>query len=275
MIINKKESKMTMYKVDKSRVYVNKKGEGETILFLHGVPDTSKVWESTIESFSGKYQCIAPDLPGFGRTSAPRKFEYSLENLSKFIVQLLTSLKITDRIHMVIHDIGGIVGLAYAINNPEKVKSLTIMDTTFFSNYEWHAMAKTWRKPIIGELAMYLMGRKQFSLAMKKSAPVLTNTQIQSNYESLTWSNRRMILRFYRSLDPIIFKQWEDQLQNLSQNFPSQVIWGENDKFLPVAHAQRFGTNNIHILKNTGHWPMLEHPKTVNKLIKNNINLAT
>jgi pimeloyl-ACP methyl ester carboxylesterase len=175
---------------------------------------------------------------------------------------------------MVIHDIGGIVGLAFAITHPEKVKSLTIMDTTFFSNYEWHAMAKTWRKPILGELAMYLMGKKQFSAAMKKSAPILTDTQIQSNYQSLIWRNRKMILRFYRALNPINFKQWEDNLQNLNQSFPTQVIWGEKDNFLTVAHAKHFGTNNVHILKKTGHWPMLEQPEKVHKLIMNNINLA-
>ena len=175
---------------------------------------------------------------------------------------------------MVIHDIGGVVGLAFAITYPHKVKSLTIMDTTFFSDYEWHAMAKTWRKPILGELVMYLMGRSKFSAAMKKSAPILTNAQIQSNYDSLTWRNRRMILRFYRALDPVIFRKWEGQLQTLSQRFPTQVIWGEKDAFLPVALSRRFGTDNVHVLEDTGHWPMLEQANEVHRLIRGNIALA-
>jgi pimeloyl-ACP methyl ester carboxylesterase len=266
---------MTIYNVDNSQVYVNIKGKGEPLLFLHGVPDTSEVWDDTIAGFSHEYQCIAPDLPGFGRTISPHNFEYSLENLASFVDKLLSSLHITDGIHMVIHDIGGIVGLAFALTHPEKVKSLTIMDTTFFSDYKWHAMAKTWRKPILGELAMYLMGRKQFTAAMKKSTPILTDTQIQSNYNSLTWRNRRMILRFYRALDPVIFKQWEGQLQSIGQHFPTQVIWGKNDTFLPVALAKRFGTDNVHILGNTGHWPMLEQANKVHKLIRDNIILAT
>jgi pimeloyl-ACP methyl ester carboxylesterase len=261
--------------VGNSQVYVNMKGKGEPLLLLHGVPDTSEVWDDTIATLSNEYQCIAPDLPGFGRTNSPPNFEYNLKNLAGFVDKLLSSLHITNGIHMVIHDIGGIVGLAFALTHPEKVKSLTIMDTTFFSDYKWHAMAKTWRKPILGELAMYLMGRKQFTAAMKKSAPVLTDTQIQSNYNSLTWRNRRMILRFYRALDPVIFKQWEGQLQTISQHFPTQVIWGENDNFLPVALAKRFGTDNVHILEKTGHWPMLEQADEVHKLIRDNIILAT
>lgn len=263
-----------MYKVGRSRVYVNMKGEGEPLLFLHGVPDTSEVWDGAIATFSDKYRCIAPDLPGFGRTQAPRNFEYNLESLASFVGELLSALGVTAGVHMVIHDIGGIVGLAFAITHPDKVKSLTIMDTTFFSDYEWHAMAKTWRKPILGKLAMYLMGREQFSAAMKKTAPILTNAQIQSNYDSLTWRNRRMILRFYRALDPIIFKQWEDRLPTLAQRFPTQVIWGEKDAFLPVAHSKRFGTDSVHVLANTGHWPMLEQAKEVGELIRNNMALA-
>lgn len=108
---------MTMYNVEKSRVNVNMKGEGEPILFLHGVPDTSEVWDGAIAAFSDKYQCIAPDLPGFGRTQAPRNFEYSLENLANFIDQLLSSLSVAGGVHMVIHDIGGVVGLAFAIDD--------------------------------------------------------------------------------------------------------------------------------------------------------------
>jgi len=250
------------------------KGGGEPLLFLHGVPDTSEVWRDAIATFSDQYQCIAPDLPGFGRTQTPSNFVYSLENLASFIDQLLSSLSITDSVHMVIHDVGGIVGLAFAITHPDKVKSLTIMDTTFFSDYEWHAMAKTWRKPILGELTMYLMGHKQFSSAMKKSAPILTDTQIQENYDALTFRNRRMILRFYRALDPVVFKQWEGKLQALAQRVPTQVIWGKKDTFLPAALSKRFGTQNVHILENTGHWPMLEQAKKVHGLIRDHLTLA-
>jgi len=265
---------MAIYDVDQSSVYVNIKGEGEPILFLHGVPDTSEVWKDSIEALSDEFKCIAPDLPGFGQTKAPRNFEYSLENLAHFVDHLLSRLSITEAVHLVIHDIGGIVGLAFAITHPDKVKSLTIMDTTFFSDYKWHAMAKTWRKPVLGELAMYLMGYKQFSAAMKKSAPILTDTQIQSNYASLTLRNRRMILRFYRALDPAIFKSWEAQLQGLAKRFPTQVIWGKQDAFLPLALSKRFGTDHVHILEDTGHWPMLEQPNKVHKLIRHNITQA-
>ncbi len=266
---------MTMINIDKSQVYVNVQGNGDPILFLHGVPDTSEVWNQAIESLSRDYLCIAPDLPGFGKTIAPRDFDYSLENLANLVDKLLISQRAADGVHLVIHDIGGIVGLAWALSHPDKVKSLTIMDTVFFSDYKWHAMARTWRKPVLGELTMYLMRFKQFRAAMKSGAPTLSEEQIRSNYDMLSFRNRRMILRFYRALDPSVFKGWEDKLPVLAKAIPYQVIWGKKDTFLPVKLANRFGTTNVHTFENTGHWPMLEHVKSVNELIRKNIESSS
>lgn len=246
-------------------------GSGEPLLFLHGVPDSSDVWLQAISAFKSQYLCIAPDLPGFGETLAPKNFDYSLDNLALFMDSLLDALVIKQPIHLVIHDIGGIVGLAFAIKHPDKLKSLTIMDTVFFSDYKWHAMAKTWRKPIIGELVMYLMRYKQFSAAMTQWAPTLSHQQIAANYRHLSVRNRALILRFYRALDPVVFHDWQPQLPVLTQQVPTQVIWGAKDKFLPVSLAKRFCTDRVHIIEGCGHWPMLEHPPQVHSLIEHHI----
>lgn len=265
---------MQIVKIDKHQVNLNIQGTGETVLFLHGVPDSSEIWSGITNGLSKYYQCIAPDLPGFGLTNSPRSFQYDLDSLADFTNQLLNALKAESKVHLVVHDIGGIVGLAFATKYPERIKSLTIMDTTFFANHEWHTLAKIWRKPVVGDLAMHLMGYKQFSAAMKKAAPVLTEQQIQSNYEKLTFKNRRMILKFYRTLDPTIFEGWEDRLREVTSTFPTQVIWGEKDSFLPVSLATRFGAQQVHVLKNVGHWPMLEKEQQVAQLIRKNATLA-
>jgi pimeloyl-ACP methyl ester carboxylesterase len=263
---------MTMYQVENNLVNVNIQGSGEPILFLHGVPDTSEIWTGMMSALSGNYQCIAPDLPGFGLTQASRRFQYNLDNLARFVKQLLVRLDTSEKVHLVAHDIGGIVGLAFAAKYPDKVKSLTIMDTTFFSDHKWHSLARIWRRPILGDLAMHLMGYKQFYSAMKKAAPTQTKQQIRSNYDMLTFSNRRMILKFYRTLDPQVFKGWEDKLLEVTRKIPTQVIWGEQDSFLPVELASRFGTDKVHILKGTGHWPMLDRETEVATIIRQHID---
>lgn len=265
---------MTMYQVENNQINVVIQGEGEPILFLHGVPDSSEVWSATMASLSNQFRCIAPDLPGFGLTNATRSFQYDLESLANFVDGLLNSLSLEEKVHLVVHDIGGIVGLAFATKHPDKVKSLTIMDTTFFSDHVWHAMAATWRKPIVGDLAMHLMRFKQFRSAMKKAAPVFTDEQIRSNYNKLTFRRRRMILKFYRTLDSSIFRSWEERMVELSRKIQTQVIWGEEDPFLPVSLASRFGTDCVHILGGVGHWPMLERETEVHDLIRQNILLS-
>jgi len=263
---------MAMYQVDNNQVNVDIQGSGEAIVFLHGVPDTSEVWGGMMSALSGSYQCIAPDLPGFGLTQASRHFEYHLDNLAHFVNQLLLKLNTPEKVHLVVHDIGGIVGLAFATQYPDKVKSLTIMDTTFFSDHKWHALARIWRRPILGDMAMHLMGYKQFYSAMKKAAPTQTKQQIRSNYDMLTYRNRRMILKFYRTLDSKIFKGWEDNLLLATRKIPTQVIWGEQDSFLPVKLASRFGTDKLHILKGVGHWPMLDRESEVATIIRLHID---
>mgnify|MGYP000559472662 CR=1 FL=1 len=259
---------MERLQVGKNQVNVRIQGQGEPVLLLHGVPDSSEVWEKVMDSLSDTHRCIAPDLPGFGQTKADKRFGYSLDSLADFVDQLLVAAKISGKVGLVIHDIGGIVGLAFATKYPDKVSSLTIMGTTFFSDHKWHALASTWRKPIFGDLAMHLMRYKQFSSAMQKVAPILTEEQIRSNYKALTFSNRRLILKFYRTLNPSIFAGWEERMLLITRQIPTQVIWGENDSFLPVSLSSRFGTTNVNILQGVGHWPMLEQPLEVAKLVK-------
>ncbi len=88
----------------------------------------------------------------------------------------------------------------------------------------------------------------------------------------LTFSNRRMILKFYRTLNPQIFKGWEDKLLEATRKIPTQVIWGELDSFLPVDLASRFGTDKLHILKGAGHWPMLDNESEVATIIQQHID---
>src|SRR5579883_2843476 len=62
-------------------VYLEDRGRGEPVLFLHGVPDSSQMWDGVIQHLEGQYRCIAPDLPGLGRSVAPSNFSCSLEHM--------------------------------------------------------------------------------------------------------------------------------------------------------------------------------------------------
>src|SRR5690349_10732466 len=82
-------------------------GSGEIILFLHGVPDTGEMWRSVIDRLKGQFRCIAPDMPGYGGTVAPKDFDYSIANRGQWVEDLLIALNISEPITMVGHDHGG------------------------------------------------------------------------------------------------------------------------------------------------------------------------
>ena len=88
-------------------VYLVDEGSGPPILFLHGVPDTAELWSAVIADLSANHRCLAPDLPGFGRSIAPPDFDCSLENRANFIDELVEAIGITAPLNLVVHDHGG------------------------------------------------------------------------------------------------------------------------------------------------------------------------
>ena len=141
-------TRKTTVKVGNLDIHVAEAGDGPPVLLLHGNPDTHSVWATVVEKLAPAHRCIAPDLPGFGR-STPADFEFTLENEGDFVRRLADALDLT-RFHFVVHDIGGAFGLAFATQHPERIASLTIFDITFSSEYRWHFWARAWRTRVLG-----------------------------------------------------------------------------------------------------------------------------
>ena len=100
-------------------------GKGETVILLHGWPQTSYVWRKIFPKLKTKYRVIAIDLPGLGKSDAVDK--YDTENISILLNQFVLKLNI-NQFHLVGHDIGGWIATAYAIKYENKLKTLTVLD---------------------------------------------------------------------------------------------------------------------------------------------------
>lgn len=183
-----------------------------------------------------RYRCIAPDLPGYGRSTAPDDIDYSLEGMAAFVDGLITALGIDEPLNLVVHDIGGPFGLAWAVKHPEKVRSVVIMNTVFASDYRWHLFGRLWRMPIVGELVQALTSRRGFTRELQRASRKLTREQIDRTYELVSPSVKRMMLRWYRTTDPRNFAGWEDELRQVLARVPSLVLWADHDPYI----ADRF-----------------------------------
>jgi len=104
--------------------------DGPTILLLHGLPSSSRMYQRLLESdLASQYRLIAPDYPGFGHSSWPdhKSFAYTFDHLAKIIEDLTEQLQL-DRYTLFMQDYGGPVGFRMALAHPERVQAMIIQN---------------------------------------------------------------------------------------------------------------------------------------------------
>lgn len=119
-------------------------GDGPPVIFFHGEPTWSFVWRHVMPPvLAAGFRCIAPDLPGFGRSDKPTDLEwYSYDRHAEAAGALLEHLDVRDAT-VVVHDWGGPVGLRAATEHPERVSRLVIMNTALFNGQQ--RMSDAWK----------------------------------------------------------------------------------------------------------------------------------
>lgn len=101
---------------------------GKTVVLLHGKNFSGAYWKRTIELLSGEgYRVVVPDQVGFGKSSKPRAFQFSFQEMARQTDLLLQQLQIQSA-HLVAHSMGGMLGTRFALMYPGKVASLTLVN---------------------------------------------------------------------------------------------------------------------------------------------------
>ncbi len=112
-------------------------GDGPPVVFFHGEPTWSFLWRKVIPPVrDAGFRCIAPDLPGFGRSDKPTDLSwYSYDCHTAAAASLLESLDLSDAT-VVVHDWGGPVGLRLAVEHPDRIARMVILDTGLFTGHQ-------------------------------------------------------------------------------------------------------------------------------------------
>jgi pimeloyl-ACP methyl ester carboxylesterase len=249
--------------VQNATIFMKETGEGPPTLFLHGNPDSSIMWRGVIEEMKTRFRCLAPDLPGFGHSSIPPGFDFSLESFAAFINDLLDAAGITEPVNLVMHDFGGPYGLSFAVRHPERVSRMAIMNTNFFSDYQWHIWGRIWRTRFLGELSLMSMTWGMFRTSMRKGAPTISEEHLRDTYALYKWPVKKMVLKLYRSTNPENYKGWEEKLPELTRRLPTCVLWGDRDPYIDSTFAGRFGAQKVWHFAQNGHFLPVEAPKEV------------
>ena len=113
------------------------------VWFMHGEPTWSFLWRKVIPPVrDAGFRCIAPDLPGFGRSDKPTDFGwYSYDRHVEVMTALLEHLDLRD-VTMVVHDWGGPIGLRLGVEQPDRISRFVVMDTGLFTGHQ--KMSDAW-----------------------------------------------------------------------------------------------------------------------------------
>jgi pimeloyl-ACP methyl ester carboxylesterase len=235
-------------------------------LYLHGVPTNSDDWIAFLERTGG----LAPDLPGFGRSGKPGYLRYTIDEYASFIERFLDHLEV-ERVRMVAHDWGA-VGLAFAQRHPERVERLVVTNAvTFLPGYRWHRMARVWRTPLVGELAMGATTRSALKLISREGNATpgpLPDAWLDSVLDHFDQGTQRAILRLYRSSPSEVLERAGAHLERL--RMPALVVWGMRDPYIPERfareYAQALPNSELVELPDAGHWWWLDRPDAIERV---------
>lgn len=104
--------------------------DGEPVVFLHGNLETGEVWYGWVPRMAQQFRLFRPDLPGYGRSTVPANFDWSLENLAKVVASFLDAVGL-ESAHIVGAKTGGAIAMQFAATYPQRTRTLIVASGPF------------------------------------------------------------------------------------------------------------------------------------------------
>jgi pimeloyl-ACP methyl ester carboxylesterase len=226
-----------LFTVGELTSFVRDQGDGAPIVLLHGVPSSSFLYRKVIPALAEEgLRGLALDFPGLGLADRPGDFDYSWSGLSRWTGEAIDALQL-DRCHLVVHDIGGPIGLEWAIRNPDRVHSVTVLNTMLaLEGFKRPWAMRPFATPGVGALWLR-SGPPAFAELFYRQGVADRSTtprhEVRAHYELLRRADGgRAFLRIMRGFELTAAKQrflWEG-LANRA--WPARIVWGERDPAL-------------------------------------------
>jgi len=219
------------------------------------------MWRGVLEPLAAAgYRAVAPDLLGYGDSPSdpPHTWERQVAALEAF-----RRAEELERVTLVVHDWGGLIGLRWACDHPEAVVRLVISDTGFFADGKWHGLARSLRTPDEGEEIVEGMTREAFGQVLAQASTGIDARAADEYFRSFADPDRRRgTLELYRSGDMDKLAPYEGCLAALG--VPTLLLWGAEDPFAPVAGAHRLHSelpgSELVVLDGAGHFVVEDEP---------------
>ncbi len=231
------------------------------VLFIHGLGSSSLVWRDTPQALSENFHTISIDLVGFGGSDAP-ELDYTIDYFSKFVKSFLKQIGIPeqDKIIIIGHSLGGYIAIEYALQNPEKIEKLILIDSS-------------------GMLTQPTPLLQQYLDAVLESDSKLMCNKVKSVFERMLAHPELLLpivvdLFISRIERPGAKHAFESAFRNSTtrsislerlekiKDLPCLIIWGEKDNVIPFECADKFRQilrdAEVTKIEDAGHNPLVE-----------------
>ena len=258
-------------------IYVRHGGSGSAVVLLHGYGETGDMWIPMAADLARDHTVVVPDLRGLGLSSKPAG-GFDKKTQAGDLAGVLDQFKI-DRVHLVTHDIGNMVGFAFAIMNPDRVKRFVPIDAPIPGVGPWEEILKNpllWHFRFGGpDMERLVAGRERIYLDRFwnefSATPSRFSEAAREHYAKLYAMPGAMHSGFmqFAAFD----QDASDNKAFLTKGglaMPVLAVGGEKSFGTTMADVMRFAATTVtaSVIPDSGHWIMEENPMATIKIVR-------
>jgi pimeloyl-ACP methyl ester carboxylesterase len=240
---------MSEAKLSQGTISYRESGEGQPIVFAHGLLVDGLLWRKVTPLLEDRFRCIVPDLPlGSHRTPMVPDTDLSPAGLARIVADFLEELELEDVV-LVANDTGGAISQITAANHPERIGRLVLTNCDAFENFPPPAFRPMqWAARVPPALTGLLQGMR---FAPMRRLPIAYGWLIKRDFDSAPtqeWVEpflsspeiRRDTVKVLRGIDPRYTLEAAEKLRDFDR--PALLAWAVEDRFFKISYAEKLAT---------------------------------
>ena len=249
----------------------HRKGSGQPLVMVHGIVTYSFIWDDIADALSENYDIIWLDLLGCGDSDKPVGVDFSIKAHAHRLKNFIDQLGI-ERFHLVSHDVGGGIAQIYAVNYPEDLYDVVLINSIGYDFWPVQPIIAM-RTPIIRQLVLASLDfgvlRKIVSAGLYYKGMLTPDLIARFKAPFLTPEGRKAFIHFAKGLDNRHLLEIENDLRKL--DLPVLIVRGDADPYLSLEisaklHDEIPGSRLIRI-PTAGHFIQFDEPEFLTKII--------
>ena len=255
--------------------------DAPTLLLLHGLPSSSRMFEPLFARLSDRYHLVAPDYPGFGHSAwpDPKTFAYTFYHYAEIMNHFTEALGLS-HYTLYMQDYGGPVGFRMALAHPDRIEALIVQDAVAHNEglgANWKTRRAFWADRALNESALRM---NLLSLATTRTRHVGNDPNVE-RYDPDLWTDEFYFLNqpgqadiqsdlFYDYRTNVdAYLKWQAWMREKQPRL--LVIWGKYDLSFDLAEPERYRNDvlkaDVHILE-AGHFALDTAPDQIAALVQ-------